>query len=45
MSVKKTQNKKRKPFKNINSMISNNLKLDKIKINPVNVIEETKSKI
>ena len=45
MSVKKTQNKKRKKFKNINLLISNNLKLDKIKINPFNVIEETKSKI
>ena len=45
MSVKKAQNKKRKKFKNINSLISNNLKLDKININPFNVIEETKSKI
>ena len=44
MSPKKN-NKKNKALKNIHSLLPKNLGLNKIKINPVNVIEDTKNKI
>ena len=45
MGSKKMRRKKNKNLKDVHSIVSNSLKLDKIKINPFSVIEETKSKI
>ena len=43
--LKKNNKKKDKNFKNIQSLINKNIKLDKIKVNPFEVIEETKNKL
>ena len=43
MNLKKNNKKKDKNFKNIQSLINKNIKLDKIKVNPFEVIEETKN--
>ena len=40
----KKSNKFQKSFKNAKSLITNNLKIKDIKINPLNIIEETKNK-
>ena len=45
MGLKKSDKKKTKAYKNIQSLVTKNLNLDKIKVNPVNVIENTKNKI
>ena len=45
MSTKKVNKKKKPIIGNIESIIPNNLKLNKIKINPGSVIENTKNKI
>ena len=45
MSLKKNKKKKDKNFKNIQSLINKNIKLDKIKVNPFEVIQETKDKL
>ena len=45
MGLKKNNKKKYKNFKNIQSLINKNIKLDKIKVNPFDVIEETKNKL
>ena len=45
MSSKKRAKIKSKSLKNIQSLISKNFSLEKIKINPIGVIEKTKNKI
>ena len=45
MSPKKIGKKKITSLKNINSMISKNFNLEKIKLNKANVLEGTKNKI
>ncbi len=45
MSPKKKSSKKNLGLKNIQLLVPKNLKLDKLKINPIEVIEDTKSKI
>ena len=45
MGLKKSDKKKTKAFKNIQSLVTKNLNLNKIKVNPVDVIEDTKNKI
>ena len=45
MSPKKIGKKKITSLENINSMISKNFNLEKIKLNPANVLEGTKNKI
>ena len=45
MSPKKIDNKRNKGLKKIRSLIPVNLKIDKIRINPLEVIQETKGKI
>ena len=45
MSLKKSDKKKTKGFKNIQSLVTKNLNLYKIKVNPANDIEDTKNKI
>ena len=45
MSSKKLNIKKTKALKKIKSLVSKNLDLKKIKVNPINVIEKTKDKI
>ena len=45
MSQKKLIKKRNIGLKNIQSLVQKNLKLNKLKLNPVNVIEDTKIKI
>ena len=45
MDKKKKNKKKNKNFKNIQSLINKNIKLDKIKVNPFEVIKENKNKL
>ena len=45
MGSKKTDKKKFSKLRNIQTLIPQNLKLEKLKVNPVNVIEKTKNKI
>ena len=45
MTAKKVRGKKIPSIKNINSLVSKNLNLNKLKVNPVSVIEDTKNKI
>ena len=45
MSPKKITKKKNMGFKNIQSLVPKELKLNKLKVNPLNVIEGTKNKI
>ena len=45
MNAKKVKRKKISSLKNINSLVSKNLNLNKLKVNPVSVIEDTKNKI
>ena len=45
MAQKKLIKKKIIDLKNIQSLVPKNLKLNKFKVNPVNVIEGTKNKI
>ncbi len=45
MSVKKSKQKKTKGLDNIQSLIPKKIKLNKIKVNPLSVIEETKNKL
>ena len=45
MSSKKRAKIKSKSLKNIQSLISKNFSLEKIKISPIGVIEKTKNKI
>ena len=45
MSPKKIDRKKISSLKNIQSLVPKNLSLEKLKVNPVNVIEKTKNKI
>ena len=45
MSLKKSKQKKTKGLNNIQSLIPKKIKLNKIKVNPLSVIEETKNKL
>ena len=45
MSSKKIVKKKNKSFKNIQSLIPGKIKLNKIKTNPLDIIEKTKKKL
>ena len=45
MSLKKSKKKNNKGLKNIQSLIPKKINLDKIKVNPLSVIEETKNKL
>ena len=45
MTSKKSNKKKIIGFKNIKFLVSKNLNIDKLKINPANIVEDTKSKI
>ena len=45
MSPKKKSSKKNLGLRNIQSLVPKNLKLDKLKINPIGVIEDTKNKL
>ena len=45
MSPKKIEKKKNKTLKNIQSLVPKNLDLNKLKINPFEIIDETKEKI
>jgi len=45
MTSKKVNKKNIIDFKNIKSLVSKNFNANKLKINPINIIEETKSKI
>ena len=45
MSLKKLGKKKIVGLKNIKTLIPKNLNLDKLKVNPLNVIDGTKNKI
>ena len=45
MKLKKIIKKKAISFKNVNSLIPKKINLYKFKVNPLNVIEDTKNKI
>ena len=45
MTLKRAKKNKKIDFKNIQSLVPKNLNLNKLKVNPLNVIEDTKSKI
>ena len=45
MSPKKIDKKKNKNLKSIQSLVKKNLNLNKFKVSPANVIEDTKKKI
>jgi len=45
MSLKKGKKKNTKGLKDIQSLIPKKIKLNKIKVNPLSVIEETKNKL
>ena len=45
MSSKKIERKKKQNLKNLQSLFSKNLKLNKLKVDPTSVIENTKNKI
>ena len=45
MKLKKIQKKKSLDLKKVTTLVTKKIKIDKIKINPSNIIEDTKNKI